>query len=103
MAFVKLLLSNRPLFRFSKAIFLLLICLAGQAQMGRAQNCSADLINLNPCAPYVVPGSTSTNDPSPQCCSSLEQVNHECLCSTIRIITRIPSFCNLPPITCPSE
>ncbi|KAK6926281.1 Bifunctional inhibitor/plant lipid transfer protein/seed storage helical domain [Dillenia turbinata] len=70
-------------------------------QIGRAQvqSCRDHLGNLNVCAPFVVPGGGSAN-PGPDCCSSLQAVDHECLCNTLRIAARLPSQCGLPPVTC---
>ncbi|CAK9160980.1 unnamed protein product [Ilex paraguariensis] len=86
----------------SKATLLfMLIALLVQTQVdeSQAQSCSADLGNLNVCAPFVVPSANNTN-PSHDCCGALQAVNHECLCNTIRIAARLPAQCNLPPITC---
>ncbi|KAL3652374.1 Guanine nucleotide-binding protein alpha-3 subunit [Castilleja foliolosa] len=60
--------------------------------------CTTSLNSLNVCAPFVVPGA-STN-PSSDCCGALQAVDHECLCSTMRVAARIPAQCNLPPLTC---
>lgn len=69
----------------------------GQAQ-GQAQSCSAQLSNLNGCAPFVLPGAAS--NPSPECCGALQGVQQDCLCSTIRIASTLPSLCHLPPLSC---
>ncbi|KAK4363132.1 hypothetical protein RND71_018373 [Anisodus tanguticus] len=61
--------------------------------------CSASLSNLNVCAPFVVPG-TANPSPSADCCSALQSVDHECFCNTLRISARLPSLCNLPPLSC---
>lgn len=78
-----------------------LIALVVQTQVAQlqAQTCSAQLGNLNSCAPFVLPGATNTN-PSSECCSALQSLEHDCLCNTIRISARIPSQCNLPPLSC---
>lgn len=81
------------------ALLFLLMALAVQTQTAHAQSCAAELSNLNRCAPYVLPGTAATT-PSPECCGALEAVRHDCLCSTLRISSRLPSQCNLPPITC---
>ncbi|KZV41042.1 hypothetical protein F511_14018 [Dorcoceras hygrometricum] len=80
----------------------LVIVLVAQSQMvpqSLAQTCSASLPNLNVCAPFVLPGATATA-PSPDCCNALQSIEHDCLCNTIRIASRIPAQCNLPPLTC---
>lgn len=66
-----------------------------------AQTCSSALANLNVCGAFVVPGSTST--PSSACCSALQAVDHDCLCSTLRIAAHIPAQCNLPAYTCGTD
>ncbi|XP_034924523.1 LOW QUALITY PROTEIN: stamen-specific protein FIL1 [Populus alba] len=83
------------------AVLLLLTALAVQTQLARSQQCTSQLImnNLNVCAPFVVPGSANTN-PSAECCNALEALQHDCLCSTLQISSRLPSQCNLPPLTC---
>ncbi|KAG5558527.1 hypothetical protein RHGRI_008460 [Rhododendron griersonianum] len=63
-----------------------------------AQTCTSQLGNINVCAPFVLPGAANTN-PSPECCTALEAVDHDCLCSTIRIASRLPSQCHLPPLS----
>ncbi|XP_057774436.1 stamen-specific protein FIL1-like [Salvia miltiorrhiza] len=62
--------------------------------------CSSTLSSLNVCAPFVVPGAAA--NPSPDCCGALQAINHDCLCSTLRIASRIPVQCNLPPLACPN-
>ncbi|KAH7854373.1 hypothetical protein Vadar_013064 [Vaccinium darrowii] len=64
----------------------------------QAQTCSAQLGNVNVCAPFVLPGAANTN-PSPECCTALQAVDHDCLCSTLRIAARLPSQCHLPPLS----
>ncbi|PSS33103.1 Stamen-specific protein, partial [Actinidia chinensis var. chinensis] len=61
------------------------------------QSCSAQLGNLNLCAPFVLPGAAN---PSAECCNALQAVGHECLCNTIRVSTRLPTQCNLSSISC---
>ncbi|XP_057788185.1 stamen-specific protein FIL1-like [Salvia miltiorrhiza] len=63
--------------------------------------CSSSLSSLNVCTPFVVPGATAAN-PNADCCGALQAVNHDCLCSTLRIASRIPAQCNLPPLSCPN-
>ncbi|KAI8564757.1 hypothetical protein RHMOL_Rhmol03G0206600 [Rhododendron molle] len=63
-----------------------------------AQTCTSQLGNINVCAPFVLPGAANTN-PSPECCTALQAVDHDCLCSTIRIASRLPSQCHLPPLS----
>ncbi|KAG5533762.1 hypothetical protein RHGRI_027819 [Rhododendron griersonianum] len=88
-------LSSRATLVFA----LIALVVQTQAQTYSAQTCSAQLGNLNVCAPFVFPGATNTN-PSPDCCTALQAVEHDCLCSTIRISARIPTQCNLPPLSC---
>ncbi|XP_057481387.1 stamen-specific protein FIL1-like [Actinidia eriantha] len=63
----------------------------------QSQSCSAQLGDLNLCAPFVLPGAVN---PSAECCNALQAVGHECLCNTIRVSTRLPTQCNLPSISC---
>ncbi|XP_022774238.1 protein MEN-8-like [Durio zibethinus] len=81
------------------ALLLLLAVAAVQTQMATAQSCSNDLTKLNVCAPYVVPGATETN-PGSDCCGAIQSMQHDCLCSTLRIASQLPSLCNLPPLNC---
>ncbi|XP_022734821.1 protein MEN-8-like [Durio zibethinus] len=81
------------------ALLLLLAVAAVQTQTAKAQSCANVLTNLNVCAPFVVPGATETN-PSSECCGALQSVQHDCLCSTLTIASRLPSQCNLPPLNC---
>ncbi|KAK8686616.1 hypothetical protein V6N13_125639 [Hibiscus sabdariffa] len=83
----------------SAAILVLLTVAAVQTQTAKAQSCTTELTNLNVCAPFVVPGATQTT-PSPDCCAALQSVQHDCFCSTLIIASRLPSQCNLPPLTC---
>ncbi|KAH1075469.1 hypothetical protein J1N35_027797 [Gossypium stocksii] len=83
------------------AVLLLLLVVASlQTRTSKAQlSCTNQLINLNVCAPFMVPGATETQ-PSPLCCGALQAVQHDCLCSTLRIAAHLPSQCNLPPLYC---
>ncbi|GAB4826384.1 Guanine nucleotide-binding protein alpha-3 subunit [Ancistrocladus abbreviatus] len=93
--------AKSPVSRSSKAallMLLLLIAFTVQLIPSQAQNCPAELNNLNVCAPFVVPGANGT--PSSECCGALQSVQHDCLCNTLRIASRLPSMCNIPPITC---
>ncbi|KAI3471108.1 hypothetical protein Pfo_027771, partial [Paulownia fortunei] len=80
----------------------MLVVLVAQNQFiitqSQAQTCAATLASLNVCAPFVVPG-VGTN-PSSDCCGALQAVDHDCLCNTLRIASRIPAQCNLPPLSC---
>nr|Q38737.1 RecName: Full=Stamen-specific protein FIL1; Flags: Precursor [Antirrhinum majus]CAA40553.1 FIL1 [Antirrhinum majus] len=79
----------------------MLTVLVAQSQLitqSEAQTCSASLANLNACAPFVVLGAATT--PSSDCCTALQSVDHECLCNTLRIASRVPAQCNLPPLSC---
>ncbi|XP_073148583.1 stamen-specific protein FIL1 [Henckelia pumila] len=81
----------------------LVIVLVAQSQLmpqSLAQTCSSSLSTLNVCAPFVMPGAAATATPSPDCCNALQTIEHDCLCNTIRIASRIPAQCNLPPLTC---
>ncbi|EPS60738.1 hypothetical protein M569_14064, partial [Genlisea aurea] len=62
-----------------------------------SQSCSNSLASVNACAAFVLPGA---GEPSADCCAALQGVDHECICSTLRIASQIPSLCNLPAITC---
>lgn len=89
----------------SQAALLFLVVAVGvavQAQTAQAQSCTSELNNLNVCAPYVVPGATNTM-PNADCCGALRGVHHDCLCSTLRIASQLPSQCNLPPLTCGTD
>ncbi|KAK1409158.1 hypothetical protein QVD17_35683 [Tagetes erecta] len=59
------------------------------------QTCPNQLSNLNVCAPFVVPGSANML-PNSDCCLALQAVDHDCLCSTIRIASTLPTQCNYP-------
>ncbi|KAI3458185.1 hypothetical protein Pfo_014848, partial [Paulownia fortunei] len=85
-----------------KSVFplVMLIVVVAQTQLitqSQAQTCSSSLASLNVCAPFVVPGGTT---PSSDCCSALQAVDHDCLCSTLRIASRMPAQCNLPSLSC---
>ncbi|KAL1550773.1 stamen-specific protein FIL1-like [Salvia divinorum] len=60
--------------------------------------CSSALSTLNVCTPFVVPG--AVGNPSSDCCGALQSIDRDCLCSTLRVASRIPAQCNLPPFTC---
>ncbi|XP_065868708.1 protein MEN-8-like [Euphorbia lathyris] len=81
------------------AVIVVVITLGVQTRLAESQACTSQLTNLNVCAPYVVPGSTNPN-PSAECCSALQSVNHDCLCNTLRVAARLPSHCNLQPLNC---
>ncbi|GFP84774.1 stamen-specific protein fil1 [Phtheirospermum japonicum] len=86
----------------SLPLVMLIVLMIAQSQLvnvTQAQStCTAALTSLNVCAPFVVPGASS--NPSNDCCGALQAVDHDCLCSTLRIAARIPAQCNLPPLTC---
>ncbi|KAM7494517.1 hypothetical protein LguiB_029126 [Lonicera macranthoides] len=91
--------------RATLAVMVIIGLIVVQSQVGLAQgqgggqSCSADLGNLNLCAPYVVPGATNTS-PSQDCCAALQGVDQGCICSTLRVVAQLPSLCNLPALTC---
>ncbi|GAB2265235.1 Guanine nucleotide-binding protein alpha-3 subunit [Dionaea muscipula] len=60
-------------------------------------SCSSQLSNLNVCVPHVLPGAAG---PTNECCSALQSVQGDCLCNTLRIASRLPSACGLPPMSC---
>ncbi|GMH28144.1 hypothetical protein Nepgr_029987 [Nepenthes gracilis] len=92
--------AKPPVSRSSMAGWLLLLVAVAAMQTTRssAQSCMSELSNLNVCAPFVLPGASGS--PSPDCCNALQSVQHDCLCSTLRIASRLPSVCNLPPFSC---
>ncbi|XP_072981040.1 protein M7-like isoform X2 [Typha angustifolia] len=93
-------LPSMPVFsRTAFALALLLMTLAAHSQVALSQNCSVELSGLVNCAPYVVPGAPN-GAPSPQCCSALGAIDHSCACSTLEIISRLPSRCNIPSVNC---
>ncbi|KAK9039838.1 hypothetical protein V6N11_015024 [Hibiscus sabdariffa] len=84
----------------SHALLVLVVAVAQlQSQTVESQSCPTELTSLNVCAPFVVPGAAVTN-PSIDCCNALQSVHHDCLCSTLQIASRLPSQCNIPPLTC---
>ncbi|KAG2715797.1 hypothetical protein I3760_03G095400 [Carya illinoinensis] len=80
-------------------LLVLLMALGVQTQIVQAQTCAASLNNLNMCTPFVLPGAANTS-PSPACCGALQAVPNDCLCSTLRIVARLPAQCNLPSRSC---
>ncbi|XVE58597.1 hypothetical protein DITRI_Ditri04bG0182300 [Diplodiscus trichospermus] len=86
------------------ALLVLLAVAALQTKTANAQpqSCTTELTNLNVCAPFVVPGAGQAI-PTPDCCGALQAVQHECLCSTLRIASQLPSRCNLPALDCGTE
>ncbi|KAI4363645.1 hypothetical protein MLD38_019836 [Melastoma candidum] len=58
-----------------------------------------ELTNLNVCAPFVVPGARGIT-PSNDCFSAVQSIQHDCLCNTLRIASRLPAMCQPPPLTC---
>ncbi|XP_030530445.2 stamen-specific protein FIL1 [Rhodamnia argentea] len=87
----------------AKLLMMFLVALVvAQTQVGevRAQSCSTQMAGLNVCAPFVVPG--TNKGPSAECCGALQVVEHDCLCSTLRVATSLPSACHLPPVSCDS-
>ncbi|XP_015877997.3 protein MEN-8 [Ziziphus jujuba] len=84
------------------ALLLLLVALMVQTQSGaQRRSCSSELSNLNVCAPFVVPG--NNGNPSSECCGALQSVEHDCLCSTLRIASQLPSRCNIPSASCDTD
>lgn len=81
--------------KYCFTVMMVMVVVVGQSD---AQTCSSALANLNVCGAFVVPGASSA--PSSACCSALQAVDHDCLCSTLRIAARIPAQCNLPAYTC---
>nr|CAD1840733.1 unnamed protein product [Ananas comosus var. bracteatus] len=82
------------------AVAVLLVVVAARVPTAaEAQNCSTQLAGLVNCAPYVVPG-VSSGQPSKQCCSALGAVSHDCACSTLGIISRLPAKCGRSPVAC---
>ena len=82
------------------ALFVLLV-VANLSLMARAQSsaCTAELTNLNVCAPFVVPGASNTK-PSASCCNALQAMDPDCLCNTLRIASQLPSQCQIQSLTC---
>ncbi|KAH6770855.1 Bifunctional inhibitor/lipid-transfer protein/seed storage 2S albumin superfamily protein [Perilla frutescens var. hirtella] len=90
--------------KFLLAMVLVIVVVAQKHIMVESQAqsaCSSSLSTLNVCAPFVVPGSAA--NPSSDCCGALQAVDHDCLCSTLRIASRIPVQCNLPPLSCGTQ
>ncbi|KAL2556031.1 Uncharacterized protein Fot_00770 [Forsythia ovata] len=85
----------------SKWLVVVLMALVLQNKMAQsqAQTCSNSLANLNVCAPFVVPGVANTS-PTPDCCTALQGLEHDCICNTLRIAARLPAQCNLPSLSC---
>ncbi|KAI3808828.1 hypothetical protein L1987_24789 [Smallanthus sonchifolius] len=73
-------------------MFLLVVALVARTH---GQTCPNQLGNLDVCAPFVLSGSTDLL-PSSECCLALQAVDHDCLCSTIRVASRLPTQCNFP-------
>ncbi|KAF3641063.1 Stamen-specific protein FIL1 [Capsicum annuum] len=89
----------------SVIVFIVLLAVVLQSAVIECQGqmtCSASLSNLNVCAPFVVPGLTNPN-PSAECCTAIQSVDHDCFCNTLRISARLPSQCNLPPLSCTGQ
>lgn len=84
-----------------RATLLLVVALVARTQMAWSQPsaCSTQLNNLSVCAPFVVPGAPDST-PSADCCTALQTIDDACMCSTLRIASRLPSHCNLTPVTC---
>ncbi|KAL1816416.1 stamen-specific protein FIL1 [Daucus carota subsp. sativus] len=80
------------------AMIALFLQISDHQVQAQGPNCSGTLSSLNTCAPFVVPG--ANNSPSPECCSALQSVDHDCYCNTLRIAAQIPTHCNLPPLSC---
>ncbi|XP_006857882.2 protein MEN-8 [Amborella trichopoda] len=77
-----------------------LVVLALALGHGKAQNtCSNQLSGLNQCARFLVPGASQVA-PNQECCLALQGVEQRCLCETLRIVSRLPSACNLVPLNC---
>lgn len=87
---------------FNIRAVLVVMCLALvlQSHMGESQTCPASLSDLQKCFPYVNSGAPP---PAPDCCAAIKNVDLKCLCSTTQIATKLPSKCNLPPISCPTS
>lgn len=78
---------------------LMTVVLQSQVIESQGQTCSASLGNLNVCAPFVLPG-TSNTTPSTECCATLQSLDHDCICNTLRVAARLPSHCSLSPVSC---
>lgn len=90
--------SRATLLLLVSVVVALAVVQTGQVQ-AQGRSCSADLGNLNVCAPFVLPGATNSK-PSTECCSALQSIDHGCICDTLRIASQIPSQCSLPPLAC---
>ncbi|KAF8008591.1 hypothetical protein BT93_K2302 [Corymbia citriodora subsp. variegata] len=87
--------------RATLLMMFLVVLVAVQAQVGEVQaqqSCPNQMASLNVCAPFVVPG--TSRGPSSECCGALQAVEHDCLCSTLRVANSLPSACHIPPISC---
>ncbi|KAL5567818.1 hypothetical protein UlMin_024393 [Ulmus minor] len=80
------------------ALVVLGIALIAMVQSGEAQVCTTQLNSLNVCGQFVLPGANS--QPSTECCSALRSVDHDCFCNTLRIAARLPSLCDIQPLSC---
>ncbi|TVT97570.1 hypothetical protein EJB05_57179 [Eragrostis curvula] len=81
------------------AACLILLVLGGVAAQRGGGECVPQLNRLLACRAYAVPGAP---DPSPDCCSALSSVSHDCACTTMGIINSLPSRCNVAPVNCSS-
>ncbi|KAL5718436.1 hypothetical protein ACHQM5_011338 [Ranunculus cassubicifolius] len=96
MALVKYLASI-----FSVALLLMLMAVTMLAQnQNQTGTCSVELSKLEVCIPFVVPAQEQMLNPTPECCSSLQQVGLACVCNTLKTIAHMPNACNLPLISC---
>ncbi|VFQ77579.1 unnamed protein product [Cuscuta campestris] len=84
------------------ALLVAVLALMMAAVSGQGDTCSAALGRLNVCAAFVVPGAAATT-PSADCCAALQGVDHDCICNTLRVASRIPAQCNLAPLSCPAS
>ncbi|PIA35795.1 hypothetical protein AQUCO_03500274v1 [Aquilegia coerulea] len=80
------------------AALLLMLMAMSTVTQAQTQTCSSQLSNLNSCIPSVVPGSNVS--PSTECCSAIQQVEHDCICTTLRVVAQMPTACKLPALTC---
>lgn len=93
-------IATNPMASFKNVLSLGLLALfaaslAAEAQT--SQSCSSQLTNLEVCAPFALPGAAP---PSDGCCSALSTVNNDCLCNTLRIVSRMPALCNVGRVNC---
>ncbi|PKI35794.1 stamen-specific protein FIL1 [Punica granatum] len=91
--------NSKSVLPFLLAITTMLVIQGYLIDQAMSQSCPAQLSNLNVCAPFVVPGAPTTA-PSSDCCNALQSVSHDCLCSTLRIASRLPTQCQIPPLSC---